>query len=148
LILCALAVWAGGGVCQGAVTVYVDDDTCPATGTGTDQDPFCRIQDGICIVRDSGGGTVLVRPGYYNESLRMFGGVSVISTDGPAVTTIDADGKPCNTSLCVPSTINLTCSTVVYGSGPTPPTGSRASESRAARDTTATSREELHRTRW
>jgi hypothetical protein len=56
------------------------------------------------------GGTVLVRPGSYNESLRMFPGVSVVSTDGPSVTTIDATGTPCTTVECVPSLINLTCS--------------------------------------
>ena len=32
----------------------------------------------------------MVNPGYYNESLRMFTGVSVVSTDGPAVTTVAA----------------------------------------------------------
>ncbi|HKQ60250.1 MAG TPA: thrombospondin type 3 repeat-containing protein, partial [Candidatus Polarisedimenticolaceae bacterium] len=65
------------------------------------------------------GGLVLVRQGTYHESLRMFPGVSVESTDGPAVTTIDATGKPCITAACVPSTVNLTCSAVVYGSGAT-----------------------------
>ena len=37
------------------------------------------------IIFNSGGGEVMVRPGDYNESLRMFPGVSVVSTDGPAV---------------------------------------------------------------
>ena len=81
-----------------AQTVYVDDDNCPGPGTGTDPNPYCKIQDGICDLKNSGGGTVMVRPGLYNESLRMFAAVSVVSTDGPAVTTIDADGKPCVTS--------------------------------------------------
>jgi hypothetical protein len=58
-----------------------------------------------------------VSPGYYNESLRMHPGVSVVSTDGPAVTVIDATGRPCTKSDCEPSTANLTCSVVVWGAG-------------------------------
>ena len=61
----------------------------------------------------------MVRPGTYGESLRMFAAVSVISTDGPSVTTIDASGQPCTTAGCIASAINLVCSVVVYGSGPT-----------------------------
>ena len=103
-------------VAQG--TVYVDDATCPGVGTGATTDPYCKIQDGICAINVTGG-TVYVRPGDYNESLRMFPGISVVSTDGPEVTTIRADGKPCTTAACVPSLINLTCSTVVFPSGGT-----------------------------
>lgn len=102
-----------------AQTVWVDDD-CIGTGSGTLTDPYCTIQEAICSIKDTGGGTVMVSPGYYNESLRMFPGVSVISTDGPAVTTVAADGKPCVTSQCINSVINLTCATVVFGTGPTP----------------------------
>jgi len=99
------------------LTVYVDDDACPGPGSGMPGDPYCGIQDAICAIKDSGGGTVRVSPGYYNESLRMHPGVSVISTDGPAVTVIDATGRPCTKIDCDPSTTNLTCSVVVWGSG-------------------------------
>jgi len=99
-------------------TVYVDDGNCPGPGTGTALDPYCTIQAGICALRVAGG-TVLVRPGTYNESLRMFAGVSVVSTDGPAVTTVDATGRPCTTGQCVASTINLTCAVVVFPAGVT-----------------------------
>jgi Thrombospondin type 3 repeat len=116
---CALIVaLLAASAAMAQATVYVDDATCPGAGTGTSLDPYCRIQDGICAVKVAGG-TVLVRPGEYNESLRMFPGVSVVSTDGPTVTTIRADGKPCMTANCVPSLINLTCSTVVFPSGGT-----------------------------
>ena len=27
--------------------IYVDDDTCPDPGAGTEVDPFCRIQDAV-----------------------------------------------------------------------------------------------------
>ncbi|HXV75680.1 MAG TPA: right-handed parallel beta-helix repeat-containing protein, partial [Candidatus Polarisedimenticolaceae bacterium] len=102
-----------------AQTVYVDDDTCPAVGSGTDPDPYCRIQDAICALNAGSGGTVMVRPGTYDESLRMFPGISVISTDGPAVTMINADGRPCITQDCLPSAENLSCSAVVWGQGAT-----------------------------
>jgi hypothetical protein len=99
-----------------AQTVHVDDD-CSDPGDGSEADPYCTIQEGICDLKDTGGGTVLVHPGYYNESLRMFTGVSVVSTDGPTLTTIDATGRPCTTVDCVESPTYLTCPAVVYGSG-------------------------------
>ena len=116
-LLALLAI--AGDVSRAQETVYVDDDTCPDTGQGTDVLPYCSIQHAMCELNAGSGGTVIVRPGYYNESLRMFPGINVTSTDGPAVTTIDATGRPCTTSLCVESTANLTCSVVVYGSGVT-----------------------------
>ena len=100
-----------------AQQAFVDDDNCPGPGTGTDLDPYCTIQDAICALNDAAGGTVIVRPGNYNESLRMFPGVSVVSSDGPAVTTIDGANQPCTLATCERSTQNLTCSTVVYGIG-------------------------------
>ena len=103
-----------------AQLVYVEAANCPGPGTGTQLDPYCSIQAGICDLNAASGGTVMVGPGAYNESLRMFPGVSVVSSDGPLVTSIDADGKPCVTSQCVDSALNLTCATVVYGSGSTP----------------------------
>jgi hypothetical protein len=50
-------------------TVYVDaTSTCP--GAGTIGNPYCRIQDAICAIRSTGGGTVMVKPGTYNEAVR------------------------------------------------------------------------------
>ena len=117
-VVVLLACWIAP-LAAAQTTVWVDDD-CSAPGTGTPGDPFCLIQDAICDIKDLGGGDVMVSPGIYNESLRMFPGVSVISTDGPAVTTIDAAGRPCTRLDCLPSTANLTCSVVVYGTGVTP----------------------------
>ena len=103
--------------------VYVDASHCPGPGSGTAGDPFCKIQDAICATR-AAGGTVRVLPGTYNESIRMFRGVSVISTDGPAVTVIDGTGKPCITRDCIVNTASPQCSTVlaasIDGIGPTP----------------------------
>ena len=103
-------------------TVYVDDDSlCP--GTGTIGDPFCSIMDAVCNIKDSGGGTVWVSPGYYNEAIILFPDVSIISTDGPAVTTIDGNGQQCYTRDCVFNTSTTHCSTVIISSldgiGPT-----------------------------
>jgi len=120
-IRCAIFLLTGSIAAATAAqtTVWVDDD-CNAPGSGTQVDPFCTIQKAICDIKDTLGGDVMVSPGTYNESLRMFPGVSVISTDGPAVTTIDATGRPCTRLDCTPSTANLTCSVVVYGTGVVP----------------------------
>lgn len=115
VLCCALLVTAG--TVEAQTTVYVDDDNCPGPGSGGSTDPYCRIQDAICAIQGGAGGTVMVRPGRYNESLRMFPAVSVISTDGAEVTIIDGSGKPCITSGCQVNQATTSCSTVVYGSG-------------------------------
>jgi hypothetical protein len=71
-----------------AATIYVDDDTCPSTGSGTDLDPYCKIQDAIDVA--TSGDIVEVRDGIYYENVTMKDGVDVMnySTDVP---TIDAD---------------------------------------------------------
>src|SRR5262245_44745400 len=89
-----LIVWSTAAA---QTTVYVDDNApnnvCP--GSGTSANPYCQIQTAICAVHATGNGTgtVLVREGTYNEAIRMFGGVSVISTDGAGATTINATSK-------------------------------------------------------
>ncbi|HEX4824836.1 MAG TPA: right-handed parallel beta-helix repeat-containing protein [Candidatus Polarisedimenticolaceae bacterium] len=74
----------------GQVTVWVDD--CAGNGTGTQGNPYCKIQTAICAIKATGG-TINVMPGTYHECLRFPANVSVISTDGPAVTVLDASGK-------------------------------------------------------
>jgi hypothetical protein len=92
---------------------WVDADVCPGTGTGAVDDPMCTIQEAICELKDVlEGGTVHVLPGTYNEAIRFFPRVSVVSTDGPAVTTIDATGQYCYTSECALSSV--TPCTVAY----------------------------------
>ena len=120
----ALLVWLALGRADAQQTVYVDDATCPAPGTGTSGDPFCKIQDAICSIRTApGGGTVLVRPGTYPEAVRMFKNVSLVSTEGAAVTTIDATGSVCIDLNCLP-TATSPCSVVYFtdlgGGGATP----------------------------
>ncbi len=75
-------LWAAcpGGSC------YVDDNCSPPTD-GTSGDPDCTIQEGIN--RAVNGDTVLVHPGRYAEFIDCSRkGVSVVSTNGAAVTTI------------------------------------------------------------
>ena len=92
-------------------TVYVDGANCPAPHPAN---PYCKIQDAICYLKNSvpAGGTVLVRPGTYAEAIRVFAGISVVSTDGPAVTIINATGKPCITSTCTVNTATTSCTAV------------------------------------
>jgi len=52
-----------------AATIYVDDNTCPATGAGTLASPYCHIQSAICFAVS--GDLVSVAPGTYPEALRM-----------------------------------------------------------------------------
>ncbi len=111
-----LFLWSGAAAQQ---TVYVDvNSTCP--GAGTVANPYCTIQGAICAVRGGGGGTgtVMVKPGTYNEAIRMFAGISVISTNGAAATTINPTSpllKPCITSLCAVST-TTPCAAVYFPS--------------------------------
>jgi hypothetical protein len=118
LFLSALA-WSAPAYAQ--QTVYVDDNG-PCPGTGTPGDPYCTIMDAVCDLKGVGG-TVEVSPGYYNESIILFRDISVVSTDGPLVTTIDGSGQQCYTRDCVINTGTTHCSTVIISSidgvGPT-----------------------------
>jgi len=113
------------GVWVGAVgtTRYVDDNTCPQTGSGTLANPYCHIQDAVCVAVS--GDTVSVAPGTYPEAVRMRPGVSLISQGGAAVTTINAAGKPCTQGggtdpnpFCAKRTGNQ-CSVVTFALGHT-----------------------------
>lgn len=75
---------------------YVADDNCPGPGSGSQLDPFCKIQDGI---DPSGAGdTVKVSDGTYtgagNRDL-YFGGrlLTLHSENGPDTCIIDCEGK-------------------------------------------------------
>ncbi|HEB49292.1 MAG TPA: DUF1565 domain-containing protein [Desulfobulbus sp.] len=60
-----------------AANIYVDDDTCPGTGSGTASNPYCSIGDAISAA--SSGDVVLVYPGTYDERIYMRTGVDVRS---------------------------------------------------------------------
>src|SRR5205809_173536 len=102
-----------------AATLYVDVSK-PCPGSGTQASPYCKIQSAICV--SAAGDVVSVAPGTYLESIRMRPGVSVVSTGGYTVTTIDGTGKPCiqgpssppnpTTDYCVALSGSTQCSTV------------------------------------
>ncbi len=93
-----LLVLSGRGFAQ--TTWYVDDDNCPAPGSGLQADPFCSIQRGID--ESVGGDEVLVAPGTYNETINLNGkAITLRSSDGPDVTTIDATGFSDTAVRCV-----------------------------------------------
>ena len=96
-------------------TRHVDDVTCPATGSGTPVDPYCRIQDAICAAVS--GDSILAAPGFYPEAIRMKPGVSVISQAGPSLTTIDASGQPCTDNDFCAKRAGNQCSVVTFAAG-------------------------------
>jgi parallel beta-helix repeat protein len=83
LALGIVAVPMAGTVRAGVRTeVWVDDDgtSCPDTGSGTQADPYCKIQTGIDNVAP--GGTVHVYPGKYNENIIIDKSLTLQSVSG------------------------------------------------------------------
>jgi hypothetical protein len=93
--------------------VWVDD--CAGTGTGTVGNPYCKIQTAICNIKTTGG-TIHVLPGTYHEAIRVTANISIIATDGPATTTLDATGKPCPTADFCTIGAEPNCSAVYFPS--------------------------------
>jgi hypothetical protein len=46
-LVIALTILFSPNPAQAQIHIYVDDDTCPSVGSGTQGDPYCRIQDAI-----------------------------------------------------------------------------------------------------
>ena len=91
-MLAVLSVWAAQVSFTAADTWYVDDDNCPGPGSGSQADPFCSIQDAINAA--SGTDEVIVAPGTYGPMINLNGkAITVRSSDGPGVTTIDGGGS-------------------------------------------------------
>ena len=117
LLVLALLGSAGGAA---AVDVWVDDDpgcsTAQTCGKNSNP-PCCKIRTAICYA--SAGDVVMVKPGSYNEAFRMKPGVSVVSEQGPNVTTINGTGQQCTRSTdpdlyCQSG--SQTCGVVMIGS--------------------------------
>jgi len=100
-----------------AATYYVDDDTCPDSGSGTLGDPFCAIQSGIDAAASSGDTvkTVQVAAGTYSENITMKSGV-VIQGAGQGVSIIDGgDNGSVVTATDVDSAAKLDGFTITNG---------------------------------
>jgi hypothetical protein len=111
-LLLALALFASVPA-RAQAEVWVDD--CAGTGTGTVGNPYCKIQTAVCAIKTTGG-TIHVLPGTYREAIRVTANIQIISTDGPAVTTLDATGKPCPTSDFCTIGAEPNCSAVYFPS--------------------------------
>ncbi len=74
-----------------ADTISVDDDNCPGPGNGSKADPYCSIQTAIVAAVDTD--EIVVAPGTYFERIDFLGkAITVRSSGGPALTTIDGTG--------------------------------------------------------
>ncbi|MGB6874244.1 MAG: NosD domain-containing protein [Dehalococcoidia bacterium] len=95
LALGAVAVPMAGTVQAQPNQVWVDDTgpSCPDTGSGTQADPYCRIQDGVDNVAE--GGTVHVAAGTYNETVDIDRSLT-LQGEGRDVVTVDAQGATDN----------------------------------------------------
>jgi hypothetical protein len=81
---------------------YVDDDNCPAPGSGTQGDPSCSIQDAIGA--SAHGDEIIVAAGIYLELINFLGkAITVRSSDGRDVTIIDGTGLNNSVVKCVNS---------------------------------------------
>lgn len=73
----------------GQVVWYVDATQCPNVGSGSEADPFCKIQDAINA--SANGDAIRVAPGTYVENIDFLGrAVTVVATGGPVSATIRA----------------------------------------------------------
>ena len=97
LILLILLLAASAPYSAPAQTTWHVDDDCTPPGAGTEDQPFCTLQDGVDASFD--GDTVLVHSGIYtgdgNRDIRLFGKtIKVISSAGPPNTILDIQGSP------------------------------------------------------
>jgi len=94
LITASLSITPAVAVAQ--TTWYVDITACPNSGTGTELDPFCKIQNGIN--RSADGDTVLVLDGTYsgdgNRDIDFEGRlITLRSENGPGTCIINCQGS-------------------------------------------------------
>jgi cysteine-rich repeat protein len=65
-------------------TYFVDDDICPAIGTGSAASPYCQIAFAV----NGGRPNVIVRPGLYTGALTITQTVDIFADDGAFLNTV------------------------------------------------------------
>jgi len=90
LLLPLIIFLTSGDICHGA-DIFVDDDICPATGSGTSIDPYCSIAYAITLA--ASGDTVYIHQGTYAEAIIMKTGVDLhnVSGEQPQIVTSEAN---------------------------------------------------------
>ncbi|RME24046.1 MAG: hypothetical protein D6806_10215 [Deltaproteobacteria bacterium] len=81
----------GGQDGQQDQPIFVDDDNCPGPGSGTEEDPYCTIQQAIDDASKTGR-PVTVMPGKYRENLRINGDVDITGSAGTEIETTSCPG--------------------------------------------------------
>lgn len=88
-------------VAFGQTVWHVDDDACPGPGSGSEVDPFCKIQDALNAAALNGD-EIIVSPGTYNELINFIGkAVHLHSSGGVEVTTLDGTGLDGSVVTCI-----------------------------------------------
>ena len=93
---------------QAGIIIHVDAGNCPGPGDGSELDPYCSIQTAIDNTVDTD--QIVVAPGTYFETIDFLGkAITLSSSGGPAVTSIDGTGLVGSVVTCVggkgPSTV-------------------------------------------
>ena len=69
-IVFIVSIWLSGPT-DAQTTRYADIDNCSGHGSGTEADPYCRIQDGVDAA--VGADTVLIADGTYTDGTILEG---------------------------------------------------------------------------
>jgi len=114
----AVAVFMAGTVEANGTTWYVDDDNCPGPGTGTQADPFCKIQAAIDAANP--GDTINVAAGTYDAfTVEGRNNISVIGEDGVTVDSANmfVDGGEWWVMALVMNSTNINIDNIVFDGG-------------------------------
>ena len=84
-VIIALSILVAFSATASAATWYVDDDNCPGPGSGTQADPYCKIQDAIAAASDD---TINVAAGTYPE------GIIIINNKDLTIIGVTTPSKP------------------------------------------------------